>query len=420
MRRLIPVLLVIVLLASGAATAVKASPTHLAKTQITFWDTANETEQVAMKKMVADCTTANPDLDVKYEYVPFDQGQNKFKTAAQANNAPDVMRAEIAWTPEFAALGFLADITDKISDADKKDFLPAPFAYNVYQDKVYGLPQVTDAPAMLYNKALFKAAGLDPEKPPKTMDEFVKAAQKLTKADGSQWGYMLTDGSYFFLPFMWAYGGGLIDAKDLSIHIADQGTIDALNFVLDLRDKYKVMPTQYDPPNQYNNAMAAFKSGKVAILFNGPWSRGDILTGDAFKDPANFGVAPIPAGPDGKQGSPVGGHNYVIYAGSPNIDAAYTFISCMDSAKEQIVQAKANGTLPTRVSSYDDPDLQKDAITQGFLEQMKVATNRPVIPQGGQIFDALDKAWTAVLTGTAKPADAVKDIEKAWKTLLEQ
>ncbi len=92
----------------------------------------------------------------------------------------------------------------------------------------------------------------------------------------------------------------------------------------------------------------------------------------------------------------------------------------MASTKSQIAQAKANGTLPTRKSAYEDPDLKKDAILQGFLEQMKVATNRPVIPEGGQIYDAFDKAWTAVLTGTAKPEDAVKDIEKAWKVLLKQ
>ncbi len=415
MRRLIPIVLIVVLVVAGAATSVRAA----ANVTLTFWDTANEQEQVAMKKITADCQAAISGLTVNYEYVPFDQGQNKFKTAAQANNAPDVMRSEIAWTPEFAALGFLADITDKLTQEDKDDFLPAPMAYNIYKDKVYGLPQVTDAPAMLYNKALFKAAGLDPEKPPKTMDEFVEAAQKLTKPDGSQYGYILTDGSYFFQPFMWAFGGGLIDAKDLSIHIADQGTVDALHFVLDLRDKYKVMPAQFDPANQYTNSLTAFKEGKVAILFNGPWARGDILSGSAFKDPANLGVAPIPAGPKG-QGSPVGGHNYTIYAGSPNIDVAYQFISCMASTKSQIAQAKANGTLPTRKSAYEDPDLKKDAILQGFLEQMKVATNRPVIPEGGQIYDAFDKAWTAVLTGTAKPEDAVKDIEKAWKVLLKQ
>jgi arabinogalactan oligomer/maltooligosaccharide transport system substrate-binding protein len=252
------------------------------------------------------------------------------------------------------------------------------------------------------------------------MDEFVKDATALTKADGSQYGFMLTDGSYFFQPFMWAFGGGLID-NDLKIHIADKGTIDAFHFVLDLSAKSKVMPKDYDAANQYTNAMTAFKAGKVAIIFNGPWSRTEILGGDVFKGhPENLGVAPIPAGPDGKQGSPVGGHNYVIYAGSPNIDAAYTIISCMDSAPEQIKQAKANGTLPTRQSAYKDADLAKDPITQGFLAQMKVATNRPVIPAGGQIYTSFDKNYSAVLSGSETPEDAVKAIEKDWTALLQQ
>jgi arabinogalactan oligomer/maltooligosaccharide transport system substrate-binding protein len=401
----------------GAVTLQGQSSRAADKVTVTFWDTANDTEQPVMKQLVADCMTANPNIDVKYEPQPFDQTQTKFNTAAQANNAPDILRSEIAWTPQFADAGYLADITDKVSKDDLADFLPAPLAYNMYKGKEYGIPQVTDAPAMLYNKAAFKAAGLDPDKPPKTMDDFLKAAQALTKADGSQYGYMLTDGSYFFQPFMWAFGGGLID-NDLKIHIADKGTVDALHFVLDLRDKYKVMPKDYDPANQYNNAMTAFKAGKVAILFNGPWARQDILTGDAFKDSTNLGVAPIPAGPDGKQGSPVGGHNYVIYAGSAHIDESYTIISCLDSAASQIKQAKANGTLPTRQSAYKDPAMQSDPITQGFLSQMKVATNRPVIPAGGQIYTAFDKDWSAVLTGSMTPEDAVKDIEKAWTDLL--
>ncbi|HVO44106.1 MAG TPA: extracellular solute-binding protein [Aggregatilineales bacterium] len=419
MRKLLSLMLIAVVI-FGAATLQGRASKAADKVTITFWDTANDTEQPVMKEMVADCMKANPNLDISYVPIVFDEGQTKFNTAAQANNAPDVMRAEIAWTPQFADAGYLADITAKVSKDDLADFLPAPLAYNMYKGKEYGIPQVTDAPAFLYNKAEFKAAGLDPENPPKTMDDFVKAAQALTKADGSQWGFILNGGSYFFQPFMWAFGGGLID-NDLKIHIADKGTIDAFHFVLDLRDKYKVMPKDFDSANQYTNAMTAFKAGKAAILFNGPWATTEILGGDVFKGhPENLGIAPIPAGPDGKQGSPVGGHNYVIYAGSPNIDAAYTFIACMDSAPEQVKQAKANNTLPTRQSAYKDPTLAKNPVTQGFLTQMKVATNRPVIPAGGQIYTSFDKHFSAVMTGIETPEVAVKAIETDWKALLAQ
>jgi len=146
------------------------------------------------------------------------------------------------------------------------------------------------------------------------MDEFVTWCKALTKDDGSQYGFMLNGGSYFFQPFMWAFGGGLIDEKDLAIHIADQGTIDAANFVLKLRDVEKCIPKDTTRRTSTNNMMTAFKAGSGRDDLQRPVATADVLSGDQFKDPANFGVAP--SGRPGGQGSPVGGHNYVAYAGT--------------------------------------------------------------------------------------------------------
>jgi len=401
--------------AAPATQAAEQKPAE--KPTLTFWHTMNESETPVLMELVKKAAD-EAGVEVKVEYVPFDGARDKWLTAAQGGNAPDVFRAEIAWTPLYADAGFLLDITSKVSEDDKKDYITAPLKYNMYKDKLWGIPQVTDAPAMLYNKALVKAAGLDPENPPKTMDEFVDWCKKLTKEDGSQYGYTLTDGVYFFQPFMWAFGGGLISESDLSIHVADQGSIDAANFVLKLRDEHKCMPKEYDPKAQYDNAMTSFKTGKTAIIFNGPWATGDVLKGDQFKDVANLGVAPIPAGPKG-QGSPVGGHNYVIYAGTKYPDQAYKFMAALNSTANQGVLASKLNLVPTRKSTYELPEVKSNAILQGFGKQMAVATNRPVIPQGGQIYDAFGPAWDAILAGTKTPEAALKEVADAWAKLLK-
>lgn len=384
------------------------------KVTIKYWSTMNPEETKTLEGIIADFEAKNQNIDVELQNVPFSDAQNKFKTSAQGGDAPDILRCEIAWTPEFAALGFLLPLDDKISADDKKDFLKAPFNYNVYQGKTYGVPHVTDAPALLYNKRLFTEAGL---KAPTTMDEMYDAAKKLTK-DG-QYGFFVSADSYFSQPFIWAFGGDTI-TNDKNVKIATPESIKGLEFMLKFKED-KLSQQNFDFANQYNNMMTDFKEGKVAMIINGPWATADILGGKEFKDkPENFGIAPIPKGPSGKQGSPVGGHNYVIYKGSKHPNESYKFIEYLNSTENQVKFAKANKLLPTRQTAYDNADLKSDAVLQGFKAQMDVATNRPVIPEGGQMFADFTPNVEAAVKGTKKPEQALKDVEAAWNKLLKK
>jgi arabinogalactan oligomer/maltooligosaccharide transport system substrate-binding protein len=156
-------------------------------------------------------------VTVNYEYVPFSDAQAKYRTAAQAGNAPDILRTEVAWGPEYAALGYTFDLTDLVTEEERASYLEAPFNYNTWGGRIWGLPQVTDAPAMLYNKALFEQAGLDPETPPATLEELAAAAEAI-QALGTEaepiYGIATPFGVYAFQPFMWAYGGSLISVNE--------------------------------------------------------------------------------------------------------------------------------------------------------------------------------------------------------------
>src|SRR5205823_1129546 len=127
------------------------------KTTITFWQTMNDQETITLKDLVSKFEASHPDISIDMVTVPFDQHGQKFTTAAQGGQAPDVMRADTA--PDvagWAAQGFLTDLTSMVSAADKKDFVPAAFAGAQYQGKVWAIPQTVDALALFYNKALLK------------------------------------------------------------------------------------------------------------------------------------------------------------------------------------------------------------------------------------------------------------------------
>jgi len=412
------ILVLVALFALGSVTTALAQDKSLI-----YWDTMNNNERPVMQDIITSCES-EVGVTVDYQYVPFSDAQNKYKTAAQAGDAPDILRTEIAWGPEFAALGYLLDISDSslvsepVTQEERESYIAAAFDYNTWGGKIWGLPQVTDAPALLYNKALFEKAGLDPDNPPTTMDELKEAAKQISALGADTYGIATLAGSYFFQPFMWAFGGGLIDPADLSIHINDAGTIDALNFITGLIADGEMGPA-YDPANQYGNNQTAFKEGKAGMLINGPWASSDILSGPEFVDnPDNLGVAAIPEGPAG-QGSPVGGHEYTIYAGTPFPNEALAMVRCLNKPENQATLADELNLVPTVLEAYEDSSLSENMLLQGFLAQMKVATNRPVIPAGGAIYDAFGASYDKVILGEIEPQAGMDAVADAWQLLLD-
>jgi arabinogalactan oligomer/maltooligosaccharide transport system substrate-binding protein len=400
--------------ACGTSTE-KPTPAAEPEGTVTWWDTSDATNEAPkFKELIKQFEAKYPKIKVTYVNVPFDQARDKFKTAAQSGaGAPDVMRAEVAWTPEFASLGYLQplDGTAALDKAD--DYLPGPVGSTKFNGKTYAVPQVTDALALLYNKKLLSEAGI--ANPPATMAELKDAGLKL-KAKGVD-GVYLNPGSYFLLPFIYSEGGDLLDVTNKKVTVNSAEAVKGLQTVQDLiKSGAAAKPAFTDG---YNNMQTAFKEGKVAMVINGPWSVADDLSGKAFADKANLGIAPIPAGSSGKAGSPVGGHNYAIYAGSKVIPAAELFVQFMNSAESQAYLAKELGLLPTRVSAYGLPGASDSPIVAAFKPVLEKATTRPAIPEGGSLFQPLDTQYVNVLSGKADAQAGLDAVAAEYKKLLQ-
>jgi arabinogalactan oligomer/maltooligosaccharide transport system substrate-binding protein len=379
---------------------------------VTFWDTSDATnEGPKFKALISKFESSHANIKVNYVNVPFSEAQEKFRTAAQGNSgAPDVLRSEVAWTPDFASLGYLADLTDAVGDT--KDFLPIPLSSNQFDGKLYGIPQVTDAPALLYNKDMLTKAGVQA---PTSWDELKASAPKIKSANnGVDAALFLQSGGYFSLPYIYSEGGDLLNVDDKKITINSPEAVKGLQDAIDLVGSGAAKTDTTS--DSYNNMMTAFKGGKVAMIINGPWAVADIKTGTAFKSADNLGVAPTPAGSSGKSGSPVGGHNYVIYSQSKVKDAAAEFIKYMDSPESQAFISKELGLLPTRTSSYDQPDVKSNATVAAFKAVLDKATARPWIPEGGGLFAALDAEIPKALGGKESAQAALDNVSKAWKS----
>ncbi|GHB04397.1 extracellular solute-binding protein [Streptomyces termitum] len=381
---------------------------------VTWWDTSTVgSEDKVFKKIAEDFTKKHPKVTVKYVNVPFGEAQNKFKNAAQAGSgAPDVMRSEVAWTPEFADLGYLAPLDGTPALKNQEDFLEQAAASTKYKGKTYAVPQVIDSMGIFYNKKILKEAGVEA---PASIADLKTAAAKIKEKTGKTGLYLRGDDPYWFLSFLYGEGGDLVDADKKTVTIDSEAGVKAMKTVKDLVDSKAAIT---DATNGWDNMQASFKDGKVAMMINGPWAVADTYTGKEFADKANLGIAPVPAGSAG-QGSPQGGHNLAVYAGSKNLDASYAFTEYMSSPEVQAQIAKELSLLPTRQSVY----LQKEVVTNPMIAFFKPvidkAVERPWIPETGSLFAPLGVEYTKVLTGQTTPEQGAKAVGDNYRKLLK-
>lgn len=394
-------------------TGGKSSSGELSGT-VTWWDTSTVgSEDKVFKKLAEDFEAQHKGVDVKYVNVPFGEAQNKFKNAAgSGSGAPDVIRSEVAWTPEFADLGYLAPLDGTAALKDEKDFVPQAAASTKYDGKTYAVPQVIDSLGIFYNKKLFKDAGVEV---PGTIDELKTVSKAIKDKTGKTGMYLRGDDAYWFLSFLYGEGGDLVDAKGKTVTVDSPAGVKAMEVVKDLVDSGAA---KTDATDGWENMQAAFKGGDVAMMINGPWAIADTYAGPQFKDKTNLGVAPVPAGSAG-QGAPQGGHNLGVYAGSKNLDASYAFVEYMSSAESQAKITTELNLLPTRTSVYSRPEVAKNEIVGFFKPVVDKAIERPWIPETGSLFAPLVTEYTKVLTGQTTPQKGVETTGDSYRKLLK-
>ncbi len=393
---------------SGPADNSSDSDASALDAELTWWDTSDPTnEGPAFEQLIEQFNEEYPDVTINYQSVPFGEAQNKFKTAAESGKgAPDILRAEVAWVPEMASLGYLfaLDGTALLDDAD--DFLETPMSSNVFDGQTYGVPQVTDTLALLYNKELFEEAGIDA--PPTTWDELEETAATIKRETGADGAYLHAAG-YFTLPFMYGEGGDLVDAESQEIVVDSEANVAGLTRAQELaRSEGIAKPVAGD--EAYGTMMSLFTEGKAAMIINGPWEVRNISDAPGFGGFENLGVAPVPAGSE-QTGAPVGGHNYVIWSGMEDAkaEAAIAFVDFMSSAESQAFIAEELGLLPTRSSAYELDAVTENERVAAFQEAVEASVARPWIPEGGQFFTPLDQMATRVMV---QGADVEKELDR--------
>ncbi|MFF1295224.1 MULTISPECIES: extracellular solute-binding protein [unclassified Streptomyces] len=382
---------------------------------ITWWDTSNATNEApTYKALIKEFEAANKDVKVKYVNVPFDQAQNKFDTAAGASGAPDVLRAEVGWTPAFAKKSYLLPLDGTEALADESKFKSNLIEQAKYEGKTYGVPIVTDTLALVYNKELFEKAGVEA---PKTWDDLKKAAATIKDKTGVD-GYWGSTQAYYAQSFLYGEGTDTVDADAKKITVNSDAAKKAYGTWLSLfsgKGLHKADTTA----DAYARIQDAFVNGKVASIIQGPWEITNFYKGAAFKDKANLGIATVPAGSTGKAGAPTGGHNLSVYAGSDaaHQKASLKFLNFMTSAKSQATIALKNSTLPTRDDAYTT-EVKADPGIAGYGTVLAAAQPRPALPEYSSLWGPLDTELLKIAGGKESLDKGLGNAETAIAKLV--
>src|SRR5437016_12962793 len=288
--------------------------------------------------------------------------------------------------------------------------------------KTWGIPFQRSTVVLYYNKEAFKEAGLDPGKPPATWKEMVDYAQKLTKRDASgrvtQWGVQIPSSGF---PY-WLFQGLttendaiLMNTAGTETYYDKPGVIGALQYWIDLVNKYKVHP---EGIVEWGTTPKDFFERKIAMM----WTTTGNLTNVRSNAKFDFGVAMLPASK--RRGSPTGGGNFYLFkqAKPEQQAAAVKFIKWITSPARAAQWGIDTGYVAVRPDAWETAAMKKYVAdfpaAAVARDQLQYAVAELSTHDNQRVTKALNDGLQAALTGTKTSDQAMKDAQREAERLL--
>ncbi|AWE53371.1 extracellular solute-binding protein [Streptomyces nigra] len=366
---------------------------------------------------VADFERQNPDIDV----VPHDafpcQDPKTFDAKLAGGQMEDVFYTYFTDARHVVDINQAADITPYVKELKSYGTIQQQLRdiYTV-DGKIYGVPRTGYSMGLIYNKALFEKAGLDPEKPPATWDEVRTAAKKIAGLGGGTVGYAdysaQNQGGWHFTAELYSQGGDVVspDGKKATVDSPEGRAV--LQTLHDMRWKDDSMGSKQ--LLVINDVQQMMGSGKLGMYLAAP-DNIPILVKEKGGDYKDLALAPMPGG----KGTLIGGDGYMFNkkAGPEQIRAGlkwldHMFLTPGDGFLGDYARAKRNDApvgLPeprlfTGAADTEDQKVKKANANvpvenyQAFLDGNQSLDMKIEPPSAQQIYSVLDGVVSAVLT----------------------
>jgi putative chitobiose transport system substrate-binding protein len=384
-----------------------------ARMQLEFW-----TQSLAPKfnnyfhTLVAQYNATHPHVEAVWVDYPWNVIRPKFTAAIAAGHPPVLANMDVPWVYEYHLNGLIRPVDDLI---DRRDYLDGALADVRFDGQIWAVPFYNGANVVAFNTALFKAAGLDPARPPATLDAQLQAAAQIKARTG-------------IAGFAPALGPtkveGLMAQEGLDVMRGGRAVFNSpahVALVDKLAAAYRsgaLLKENLFAQDNFQAEMAAYANRRMAILVTSPAALGRIHD-DAPDVYADTDVAPVPLSANKVA---AGGWQFT-YVVPKNIDPALLtetgrLASFLTNATNQLAFAKLAGTLPTSRQAADDAYFRTVPPQAGAAEKGLVAAVRHLadvrtiylsgVPDAELLSTKLSAAVEQAVTGR-KPTQAALD-----------
>lgn len=417
------------LLLSGCSAAGADSGS---KTTVSFrlWD---DTVADAYEESFEAFEDQNPDVDVEVNVVDWADYWTKLRTDVAGKTMDDLFWVNNSYFGAYADSGNLVDIDAVFGEEARSGWEGSVVKQFTRDGTLWGVPQLYDAGiAVYYNADLLEAADIDPAElddlvwsPDETEDTYLPVAKQLTLDaagvsaaaagfDGTpvQYGTNLAyDLQAILLPFIGSNGGVYQDGDEFAF--SDPKTVEAVEYLVDGINTAKVAPAAAETSADGDLSRDAFLNGSMALFQSGLYNLKNVEDGADF----DWGVASIPAGPEGR----VSVTNGVVVAGnaaSDKQDAISKVLTWLGSEEGNSYLGAEGAAVPALKSaqkSYFDYWKKNDVDVKPFFDVLDGGTSipAPTGPSYDKGFAEFDPLFQQIFTGKLDPADGLQQAEDA-------
>lgn len=386
-----------------------ARPARDTRPRILIWHQKIPSERVVFDAVLADYNAAHPDRQVEALYRENEELRNLFILAATAGQGPDLIYGPCDNVGVYCVTGTIQPLDDIIPPAQREAFIPEAFVE--YHGRHWMLADQIGSHLMLVcDRAQV------PE-PPQTTDELIAVAQRLTRRGQAEAGrdfYGLTWNyrePFFFIPFLTAFGGWVMDGEGKPT-LANEATVQALEFILALRDRHGVIPREGD----LELADALFRDGRAAMVINGPWAWGKYDLGSRAR------LAPLPV--HSQTGRPLTpmvslcGYSISTKVAPERLGLVREVLEHLTSATVQQRFARELLLAPTRKAVRESPEVRGNEILQQSLAQVARSRPIPIRPEMRQIWDGMRGPYQLVMSGTVDAKTGAQLMQEECERLI--
>ena len=372
----------------------------------------------------------NPNIKVVMEPISYGEKETKYTVESAAGRAPDVFHVHAFSLPMFFGKGFAKDLTPFIEKEDPK-FLDAwfPLAINLmkYNGKVHAMPGGYMTMVLFYNTEMFKDAGLDPNKPPKTWDEFLTYAKKLTRdtdGDGKvdQWGFGTVGAkspgfSMRFGPFLWSSGANYLTPDMKRSALDTPAAKQAFAFFVELYTKHKVVPPGLTAMNP-QEVRTQLAQKKVAMIMGSGWTPPIVnKINPALNAFEVLKCAPAPV--KVKPATAIWLSSWVMSPNTKHPNEAWQLIKFITSKETELKWFVDNRVTSSRKDvSGVAPEILNDKFASVMASQLPFGKVEPQIPQWPAIMDTFTTSLQEAIVGMKSPDQALAEAHQRINAIL--